>query len=161
MLISGYAGVGKSALVLEAQKAFVADGSLFAAGKFDQYKTNIPYASIAQALDGLVHQLLKLPEAELANWRAWIATALGRNGQLIVNLVPRLALIIGEQAIVPAADPKETQDRFHEALQSFIAVFARREQPLVLFIDDLQWVDAATLDLLKSFADHQSSDTCS
>jgi predicted ATPase len=149
VLVSGYSGIGKSSVVNELHKALVPPRGLFASGKFDQYKRDIPYATLAHALQSLVRPLLGKSEAELRNWRDAFQEALGPNGQLIVDLVPELKLIIGEQPPVPDLSPQDAQGRFQLVLRRFISVFARPEHPLVLFLDDLQWLDSATLDLLE------------
>jgi PAS domain S-box-containing protein len=149
VLVSGYSGVGKSSVVNELHTAFVPPHGLFASGKFDQYKRDIPYATLAQAFQGLVCLLLRKSEAELEIWRDSLRDALGTNGQLIVNLVPELTLIIGEQPAVSHLPPQDAQGRFQLAMRRFIGVFAKMEHPLVLFLDDLQWMDAATLELLE------------
>ena len=149
VLVSGYSGIGKSSVVNELHKVLVPLRGLFASGKFDQYKRDIPYATLAQAFQDLIRQLLSKSEAELRNWRDAFHEALGPNGQLIVDLVPELKLIIGEQPPVSDLSPQGTQGRFQLVFQRFIGVFARREHPLALFLDDLQWLDAATLDLLE------------
>jgi predicted ATPase/signal transduction histidine kinase/GAF domain-containing protein len=149
VLVSGYAGIGKSAIVSELHKVLVPLHGLFAVGKFDQYKRDIPYATLAQAFQGLVRQLLSKNDAELGRWRSALMQALGSNGQLMVNLIPELALVIGEQPAVPDAPPRDAQNRFQLVFQRFLDVFARPEHPLVLFLDDLQWLDTATLELLR------------
>jgi serine/threonine protein kinase len=149
VLVSGYAGIGKSSIVNELHKALVPSGGLFAAGKFDQYKRNIPYATLAQAFQSLVRQLLSKNDAELGRWRGALLEALGPNGQLMVNLIPELALIIGEQPPVPDLPPQDAHSRFQLVFRRFLGVFARGEQPLALFLDDLQWLDTATLELLE------------
>jgi predicted ATPase/signal transduction histidine kinase len=149
VLLSGYSGIGKSSLVNELHKALVPRHGLFAMGKFDQYKRDIPYATLAQAFQGLVRQLLNKHETELALWRQDLLTALGSNGQLMVNMIPELALVIGEQPPVPKVDAQAAHARFDLAFRSLLGVFATPEHPLVLFIDDLQWLDAATLELLE------------
>ena len=149
VLVSGYSGVGKSSVVNELHKALVPLRGLFAAGKFDQYKRNIPYATVAQALENLVRQILGMSDAELAKWREAFVEALGSNGQLMINLVPELALIIGQQPPAPEVPPHDQQARFQLVFWRFLGVFARAEHPLVLFLDDLQWLDAATLDLIE------------
>ena len=149
VLVSGYSGIGKSSVVNELHKALVPARGLFASGKFDQYKRDIPYATVARAFQSLVRQILSKSEAELQGWRDALREALGPNGLLIVNLIPELELVIGEQPPVPDLLPQDAQRRFQMVLRRFIAVFARPEHPLVLFLDDLQWLDAATLDLLE------------
>ncbi|WP_262421706.1 trifunctional serine/threonine-protein kinase/ATP-binding protein/sensor histidine kinase [Paraburkholderia sp. UCT31] len=149
VLVSGYSGIGKSAVVRELHKVLVPPRGLFAAGKFDQYRRDIPYSSLAQAFRSLVRPLLSKSEAELSGWRAALLEALGPNGQLMVDLVPELELIIGEPPRVPPLEPKQAQGRFQLVFRRFLGVFARPEHPLALFLDDLQWVDAATLDLLE------------
>jgi PAS domain S-box-containing protein len=149
VLVSGYSGVGKSAVVHELHKSLVPSRGLFASGKFDQYKRDIPYATIAQAFQSLIRTLLSKPEAELSKWRDDLVQALSPNGSLVADLVPELKLIIGEQPPVAPLPPQEAKTRSHLAFRRFLGVFARPEHPLALFLDDLQWLDAATLDLLE------------
>jgi len=149
LLVSGYSGVGKSSVVNELHKVLVPPRGLFAVGKFDQYKRDIPYSTLAQAFQRLIRPLLAKKESELDRWRYALREALGANGQLIVDLVPELKLIIGEQPPVPDLSPQDAQRRFQLVFRCFINVFARPEHPLTLFLDDLQWLDAATLDLLE------------
>jgi serine/threonine protein kinase len=149
VLVSGYSGIGKSSVVNELHKVLVPPRGLFASGKFDQYKREIPYATLAQALQNLIRPLLSKSEAELQDWRDALHEALGPNGRLIVDLVPELKLIIGEQPPVPDLLPQDAQGRFRLVFRRFIDVFARPEHPLALFLDDLQWLDAATFDLLE------------
>jgi PAS domain S-box-containing protein len=149
VLVSGYSGIGKSAVVNELHKPLVPPRGLFASGKFDQYKRDIPYATLAQAFQSLLRPLLTKNEAELSKWRDALREAVGPNGQLIVDLVPELKLIIGDQPRVPELPPQDAQGRFQLVFRRFISVFARPEHPLALFLDDLQWLDAATLDLME------------
>jgi PAS domain S-box-containing protein len=149
ILVSGYSGIGKSSVVNELHKALVPPRGLFASGKFDQYKRDIPYATLAQAFQSLIRTLLTKSEAELNRWRDALREALGPNGQLIVDLVPELKLTIGEQQPVADLEPQDAQRRFQMVFRRFISVFALPEHPLALFLDDLQWLDAATLDLLE------------
>jgi PAS domain S-box-containing protein len=148
VLVSGYSGIGKSSVVNELHKVLVPRG-LFASGKFDQYKRDIPYSTVAQAFQSLIRPLLARSDTELTGWRDALREALGPNGQLMVDLVPELKLIIGDQPPVPELPPQDAQRRFQLVLRRFIAAFARLEHPLALFLDDLQWLDAATLDLLE------------
>src|SRR5579871_3455077 len=149
VLVSGYSGIGKSAVVNELHKPLVPPRGLFASGKFDQYKRDIPYATLAQAFQSLIRPLLSKNEEDLRKWRDALREALDPNGLLIVELVPELKHIIGEQLPVPELPPSEAQRRFQLVFRRFIGVFARPEHPLALFLDDLQWLDAATLDLLE------------
>ena len=149
VLVSGYSGVGKSSVVNELQPVLVPPRGLFAAGKFDQYKRDIPYSTLAQAFRTLIRQLLTKSEAELDRWRRELRHASEGHGQLIVDLVPELKLIIGDQPPLPEVSAKDAQRRFQLLFQRFVGVFARPEHPLALFLDDLQWLDTATLDLLE------------
>ncbi len=152
VLVSGYSGIGKSAVVNELHKELVPSRGLFASGKFDQYKRDIPYSTLTQAFQNLTRRLLGRGDAELAGWRDALLEALGTNGRLMTDLVPELKLIVGEQPPVPDVEPQQAQSRFQLVFRRFIGVFARPEHPLALFLDDLQWLDAATLDLLADVA---------
>src|ERR1700726_1464579 len=154
VLVSGYSGIGKSSVVHELHKVLVPPRGLFASGKFDQYKRDIPYATLAQAFQSLVRPLLGQSETELGRWRRALSEALSPNGQLIVNLVPALELVIGRQPPVPDLPPQDAQNRFQIVFRRFLGVFARKEHPLALFLDDLEWLDTATLDLLEHLVTH-------
>ena len=154
VLVSGYSGIGKSSVVNELHKALVSPRGLFASGKFDQYKRDIPYATLGQAFQSVVRALLSQSETELGQWRDSLREALGPNGQLIVNFVPELELVIGKQPPVADLPPQDAQNRFQMVFRRFLGVFARKEHPLALFLDDLQWLDSATLDLLEHLATH-------
>jgi PAS domain S-box-containing protein len=149
VLVSGYSGIGKSSVVNELHRALVPPRGLFASGKFEQYHREIPYSTIAQAFQGLVRHILSMSDAELSRWRDAFAEALGPNGRLMVDLVPELKLILGDQPAVPELPPQDAQRRFQLVFRRFLSVFARPEHPLTLFLDDLQWLDAATLDLVE------------
>lgn len=149
MLIAGYSGVGKSALVYEIQKSVVLQSSYFASGKFDQFKRNIPYASLIQALQDLIQQLLTETAGQIQIWKEKILAAVGTNGQIIIDVIPEVELIIGAQAPVPQLAASEAQNRFNLVFQQFLGVFAQKDHPLVLFLDDLQWADSASLKLLQ------------
>jgi PAS domain S-box-containing protein len=154
VLLSGYSGVGKSSIVNELHKSLVASRGLFASGKFDQYQRDIPYLTLTRAFQSVVRPLLTRREAVLDQWRRSLLDALGPNGALMINLVPELELIIGSQPPVADLSPSETHERFQTVFRQFVAVFAQKEHPLVLFLDDLQWLDAATLELLRVLAIH-------
>jgi serine/threonine protein kinase len=149
VLVYGYSGIGKSSVVNELHKVLVSTGGLFATGKFDRYKRDIPYATLAQALQTLVRQILAESEADLQRWRDALQEPLGRNGQLMVNLIPELEFVIGKQQPVAELAPQDAQNRFQTVFRRFLGAFARPEHPLALFLDDLQWMDAATLELLE------------
>src|SRR4029077_471093 len=155
VLVSGYSGIGKSSLVNELHKVLVLARGLFAAGKFDQYKRDIPYSTLAQAFQGLIRPLLGKSEAELDGWGEAFCEAMGLNARLMVDLVPELKLIVGEPPPVPDLAPQDAQRRFQLVFRRFVGVFARPEHPLALFLDDLQWLDAATLDLLEDLLTRQ------
>ncbi len=154
VLVSGYSGVGKSSVVHELHKVIVLPRGIFISGKFDQNKRAVPYATLAQAFQTLVRQILVMSEEEVIHWKNAILEALGSNGQLMINLIPELELVIGKQPPVPELPPQETQNRFEAVLREFIGAFARKEHPVALFLDDLQWLDSATLKLLEQFLIH-------
>ncbi|HEY9831217.1 MAG TPA: AAA family ATPase [Stenomitos sp.] len=149
MLISGYSGVGKSALVQELYKPITAKRGYFISGKFDQLQRNIPYSAIVDALRKLVQQLLGEPDEQVQQWRSHLLNALGSNGQLIIGVIPEVELIIGKQPPVPEVGATEAQNRFNRVFQLFIRVFCAEEHPLVIFLDDLQWIDSATIQLIE------------
>ncbi len=148
MLVSGYSGIGKSALINEIHKPIVRQRGYFIAGKFDQLKRNIPYASLIQAFQDLIRQLLSEGETELDQWRQRLQARLGGSGQVLVDVIPELALIIGPQPPLAAVTSAESQARFNQTFQKMVRAFAQPTHPLVIFLDDLQWVDRASLDLL-------------
>src|ERR1700733_7344646 len=149
VLVSGYSGVGKSSVVNELHKALIPPRGLFASGKFDQYKRDIPYATLAQAFQTLIRQILVKSEADVERWRGSLQDALGPNGQLIVNLIPELEFIIGKKPPVVELPPLDARNRFQLVFRRFLGAFARKEHPLALFLDDLQWMDLASLELLE------------
>jgi predicted ATPase/signal transduction histidine kinase/GAF domain-containing protein len=151
VLLSGPSGVGKSAAVREF-RARRAAGGLFASGKCDQHKRDIPYAALAQPLQQLVRHVLSLPQAESRPWRQALADALGANGQLMVNLIPELQSLIGPQPSLVSVSPPDAQSRFQRAFADMLAVFATLRGPLTLFLDDLQWLDHPTLALIQHLA---------
>jgi predicted ATPase/serine phosphatase RsbU (regulator of sigma subunit)/tRNA A-37 threonylcarbamoyl transferase component Bud32 len=149
MLVSGYSGIGKTSIVNEVHKPIVAARGYFIAGKFDQFKRNIPYAALIQAFQELVRQLLTESSEQIAVWQEKILQALGTNGQLIIDVIPEVELIIGKQPEVPQLGSSESQNRFNRVFQQFIRVFCQPEHPLVIFLDDLQWADSASLKLIQ------------
>jgi PAS domain S-box-containing protein len=153
-LVSGFSGIGKSSVVNELQKAIVPPRGIFIGGKFDRHRRDIPYATLAQAFQTLVRQILGKSEDQVDHWRTEIRQAVGPNGQLIANLIPELELIIGKQPPFPELPPEETQNRFQAVFRRFLCVFAQKEHPLTLFLDDLQWLDVATLSFIEHLLSH-------
>ena len=155
-LVTGPAGIGKSALVREVQSAILKTCAehkkgYFISGKFDQLKKSIPYAPLIQAFQELIRQILSESDAGVSTWKEKLLTALGPNGQVMIEVIPELELIIGGQPEVPVVGPVENINRFNYVFENFIRTFAAEEHPLVIFLDDLQWGDAATLKLIEMF----------
>ncbi|MDM8560740.1 AAA family ATPase [Candidatus Parabeggiatoa sp. HSG14] len=149
MLVAGYSGIGKSALVKEIYKSLTEKKGYFITGKFDQFQRNIPYSAIVNAFSELVQQLLTESDVQLTQWKDKLLTALGSNGQVIIDVLPEIELIIGKQPPIPQLGATESQNRFNLVFQSFLRVFCQAEHPLVIFLDDLQWADLATFKLLE------------
>ncbi|MFN6465019.1 MAG: AAA family ATPase [Nostoc sp. DedVER02] len=149
MLVSGYSGIGKTSVVNEVHKPIVGARGYFIAGKFDQFKRNIPYTSLIQAFQSLIGQLLTENEAQIQVWKKKLLTALGENGQVIIDVIPELELIIGTQPSVTQLGAAESQNRFNRVFGQFIGVFTNQDHPLVVFLDDLQWADSASLNLIE------------
>ncbi|WP_437626704.1 AAA family ATPase [Sorangium sp. So ce1151] len=150
VLVSGYSGIGKSFLVQEILKPLARERGYYVSGKYDQYNRDTPYSAVVHAFDALVKQLLSESEERVQSWRKAILDALGSNGQVICDVLPSLRHLIGEQPAVPALGPVEAQNRLNRCFLLFVSVFARGAHPLVLFLDDLQWIDAASLGLLRA-----------
>ncbi|HEY4066930.1 MAG TPA: AAA family ATPase [Burkholderiaceae bacterium] len=148
VLVSGYSGVGKSRLVAEMHKPILAQRGRFINGKVDQYRRELPYSAFVEALRGLIRQMLAEAAPQLDVWRERILQALGPNVRVIVELVPQLRLVVGAQPALPELAADDAQRRLHRCVQQFVALFAQAQHPLVLFLDDLQWMDAGTASLL-------------
>jgi len=146
---TGYSGVGKSALINELHRPIAQRSGIFIAGKFDQFRRDIPYSSVLHAFQTLLHQILAESEARIEAWKARLLEALAGNGAVIVDVLPELQHIIGPQPALPELAPQEAQNRFNLTFVNFIRTFAHQSHPLVLFLDDLQWADNASLKLLE------------
>lgn len=149
LLVKGYAGIGKSVLVQEIHKPIVRLKGYFVSGKFDQLYRNVAYSAITQAFQGLVRQILGESEKRISSWRDRLLLALKPNAQIIIDVIPEVEMVIGPQPPVPMLGATENQNRFNRVFQKFCNVFAQKEHPLVLFLDDLQWADSPTLNLIK------------
>lgn len=154
--ISGYSGVGKSALVKEIYKPITAKRGIFISGKFDQYKCNIPYFAIAQALNEFCHQILTERKEVLEQWKQKILDFVGDKGQLLIDIIPDLERIIGKPAIADNLDLQETPNCFLWAFQKLIQALTQPQHSLVIFLDDLQWADWASLNLIKTLSQDEN-----
>jgi diguanylate cyclase (GGDEF)-like protein/PAS domain S-box-containing protein len=154
VLVSGYSGIGKSSLVAELHRSLAASDGFFAAGKFDQHKRDVPYATLAQAFQGVVRHILAGDHRELDRWKVAIQEAVGANGRLLEDLIPDLKFVIGPQPPAPELSPTEAHNRFLALFRRFIGIFCRPGHPLALFFDDLQWVDSGSLGVLRDLISH-------
>ena len=149
VLVAGYSGVGKSALIKHVKFPIIQNKGNFISGKFDQFKKDIPYYAFIEAIKEFIKNLLAEPEEKITEWKLRITSALGENAGLITDVIPQLSLIIGKQPPVPKLQPAEQESRFNMVLLDFIYVFSTHESPLVVFLDDLQWADLPSLNLVK------------
>ncbi|WP_428264802.1 ATP-binding protein, partial [Haliangium sp.] len=148
LLVTGHPGIGKSALIKELGAAAAGGRRSFLEGKYDQYRRNIPYSALVQGFSTLVRQLLTEPQDRLDEWRRALTQALGASAHVLIEVIPELAVLLGPQPSVPRSGPSETENRFNHAFRGFVNVLCR-EHPLIVFLDDLQWADAASLRLMK------------
>ncbi|MEH1965828.1 trifunctional serine/threonine-protein kinase/ATP-binding protein/sensor histidine kinase [Nostoc sp.] len=149
ILVAGFSGIGKTAVINEVHKPIVRQRGYFIKGKYDQFQRNIPLRAFVEAFRDLMGQLLSETDAQLEQWKATILTALGENAQVIIEVIPELEKIIGQQPPVPELSGTAGQNRFNLLFQKFIQVFTTKEHPLVIFLDDLQWADSASLKLMQ------------
>jgi predicted ATPase/signal transduction histidine kinase len=153
MLVAGFSGIGKTAMINEVHKPIVEQRGYFIKGKFDQFNRNIPFSAFVQTFRDLMRQLLSETDTQLSAWKTKILAALGENGQVIVEVIPELEQIIGQQLPAPNLSGTAAQNRFNLLFQKFIQVFTTKEHPLVIFLDDLQWADSASLKLMQLLMD--------
>ncbi|WP_394844829.1 AAA family ATPase [Pendulispora brunnea] len=151
VLVSGYSGIGKTSLIQDLHVPVSHRHGYFISGKFDQLRRSVPYAAITEAFHELVQQLLCEPEQCLAQWRREILEALGDKARALFDVIPELERLLGPQPEVPILGAIETQNRFNLIFGRFLDVLCRPEHPLVMFIDDLQWIDSASLRLMEIF----------
>ncbi|MBU2512042.1 AAA family ATPase [bacterium] len=157
MLVSGAPGIGKSAIINEIHKPIVRQRGYFISGKFDQFQGNVPYIALIRSFRDLIQQILTENEAQISNWKQRLLEALGQNGQIVVDIIPELGLIIGKQKPVPGLSPAESLNRFNLTFLNFVRVFTCKEHPLVIFLDDLQWADSGSLNMMKLFLTGQQA----
>jgi len=149
MLVAGFSGIGKTAVVNEVHKPIVRQRGYFIKGKYDQFGRNIPFSAFVQAFRDLMWQLLTESDAQIQQWKSQILAAIGENGQVIIEVIPELERIIGQQPPAPELSGTAAQNRFNLLFQNFTQVFTSAEHPLVMFLDDLQWADSASLKLMQ------------
>jgi hypothetical protein len=159
VMVAGQAGIGKTTLVQEIYQPITLRRGYFIAGKFDQLQQNVPFSALVTALHDLVQQLLTESEEQIAAWRRAIDEAVHPNGQLMVDVVPALELIIGKQPRVAELEAFEAQNRFNLVFQNFLQVFCKSSHPLVLFLDDMQWADAASLNLVTRIVSARATES--
>ncbi len=150
VIVKGSPGIGKSALVNEIYKPITATKGYFISGKYDQFKRDIPYSSIIQSFQMLIRQILTEDLSKLELWKEELLNAFGKSGKILTDVIPDLEHIIGPQLPVEQLSPEESQNRFNYLFKKFINVFAVQEHPVVLFLDDVQWIDLASLNLIRS-----------
>jgi predicted ATPase/class 3 adenylate cyclase len=149
LLVAGNSGIGKSSLINEIQKPIVHQKGYFIAGKYEKYRRDIPYAGFIHAFDSLLNQILAEDEQRVATWRAQLLKAVGSDGQLIINVIPSVEKLIGKQpSIEEKTSPVELRKRFEAVFFNFVYTFAKKDHPLVIFLDDLQWADPSTFNLI-------------
>ena len=148
LLVAGYAGIGKSALIHTVRQQMT--HSYFIRGKFEQLQRNEPYSALSQAFQDLVQQLLTESKENLVQWQDKLLNVLGKKGQVLIDIIPELELILGKQPAVPELTPVESMNRFQDVWLAALRVFCQLEHPLILFLDDLQWADMATLRLIQT-----------
>ncbi|WP_392480868.1 AAA family ATPase [Nostoc sp. C110] len=148
-LVAGFSGIGKTAVVNEVHKPIVRQRGYFIKGKFDQFNRNIPFSAFVQAFRHFMEQLLAESSIKIQEWKNKIVQALGEDGQVIIEVIPELERIIGKQPPAPELSGNAAQNRFNLLFQKFLQVFTTKDHPLVIFLDDLQWVDSASLKLIQ------------
>ena len=150
LLVKGYSGIGKSALVQELEKPVSEAKGYFLRGKHDQFQRDTPYTAFIQVIDDFIEQVLTEPVQSVSEWKSKILRAVGNNGQVIIDVVKKLELVIGQQPPIPELPAMESQNRFDLVFQSFIRAISTEKHPVVLFMDDIQWADEASLKLLHT-----------
>ena len=156
ILIGGYSGIGKTSIVNELHKPIMKEHGIFISGKYDQFNKNTPFSALFHAIDQFCTYILSNSDAEIQNWKKRILDALGTNGRFIIDVVPRLELIIGSQQELHEESPVEEQIKFNVALQNLMRVMSSQEHPIILFMDDVHWADIASLELFQKILNDHS-----
>ena len=150
MLVSGFSGIGKTVLINEIHKPIVQSKGYYIKGKFGRLQKDTPYSAVIQAFQGLIRQILSESQERIFRWQSLLRDALGNNGKIITDLIPEIELLIGKQPEVPELGPEETRNRFNMVFQNFVKVFAKKDHPIAIFVDNFQWVDSASLNMIKT-----------
>jgi histidine kinase len=149
LLVTGFPGVGKSALIHEVEKPIIEKKGYFLTGKYDQFRKDVHYSAVIQAFQGLFRQILSESQKRINSWKMQLLKALGPNGRIITDMIPSAELVIGKQPDLQEIEPTEAQNRFNYVFTRFLEVFCTKDHPITLFLDDLQWADAASLELIR------------
>jgi len=149
LMVTGRAGVGKTSIVNEIYKPITARNGYFVSGKFDRFHRDIPYKAVIETFQELIRQILTESDTRIDQWREKLLTAIGPNGQIIIDVIPNVELIIGPQPPVPKLGPFAAQNRFNLVFQNFIQALCLPDHPLTIFLDDMQWADSASLKLME------------
>jgi len=155
LLVSGSPGIGKSAVINEVHKPIVAKRGYFISGKYDLFKKDVPYSAIIQALNSLMDKIITESEERIEIWKTDILSCIGNNGSILVSAIPKLELIIGKQQEIEESDETESRGMFDTALKNFFSVFAKNKYPLVIFLDDVQWADVASIAFIRKIVSHK------
>jgi predicted ATPase len=153
-LVAGYSGIGKSSLVRQMRNHITACGGRLVEGKFDQYRRETPYSALLEAFGGLVRQLLGGSSDSVASWRERVEAVLGENASVVIDVLPEIEILIGPKPPAPKLSDAAARDRFNHVFTELLKIFASQENPLVMFLDDLQWIDIASVALLRNFVSH-------
>ncbi|WP_421869563.1 diguanylate cyclase domain-containing protein [Motiliproteus sp.] len=160
LLVAGFSGVGKSSLVNEVQAPILRANGLFISGKFDQYQNASPYSAIAQAFDHFIRTIMTYPAEQVEFWRQRLSEELAPNAQILIDVLPGLGQLLGPQPTPSPLGPEEQQNRFNSLFLTFVQTICTQHKPLVIFIDDLQWADLASIHLLKLMISNEDCRYC-
>lgn len=157
IIVKGNSGTGKTALVLNALKPVIQDNAFFVSGKFDQFNVDEPYRAFTGAFKELIKKILTQPKSIVDDWHKKLKAILGRNGTIIARFIREIELIIGKQQFSEEHVPQKAKRRFENVFKKFLQAFPTIDHPMILFIDDLQWADSSSLEMLKSICESSNS----